>query len=652
MPDGERRLAAIMFTDIVGYTSLTQKNEALALEMLEEHRKLVRPFFPKHNGTEVKTIGDAFLVEFKSALEAVRCAYDIQQAMHEANSKLREERKIRLRIGIHLGDVVQRQGDIYGDAVNVAFRIQPIAGPEGVCVSQQVYDQVRNKFELPLVSLGKKSLKNVDGTVEVYKVVMPWKEAPSLEEPREGPKSQRIAILPFANLSPDPNDEYFSDGMTEEVISTLSKVRDFEVISRTSVMQYKKVPKPVAEVSKEINAGTILEGSVRKADSRLRITVQMIDAARDYHLWAESYDRKLDDVFAVQSDIAKQVADVLRVRILSQDMERIEKQPTESTAAYTLYLKGRYLWNARGGERGIENVKKAAECFEQAVREDPRFALGYVGQADCAVILRDNWRLDRERNLEKAKAMVAKALEIDPGLAEAHTTKGFVLKEEYDIRGAEEELKRAIELKPSYAIAHLWCFHVLHAMLKWDEALEQVGKAVELDPLSPIANINHADFYFYKKDYAKALELYNRATALDPGFSSAHWGMACAYGELKMYDDMKREASAYVELLRDPYPLIQIGVDAEIARMVGDRHKLRELLPEVETHLEETMTSAYGVACFNFWLGDNDEGFEWLERAYSGKEDSLLMFLKWDSNLDGVRNDPRYVDLLKRLGLD
>ena len=641
-----------MFTDIVGYTSLTQKDEALAIDLLEDHRMVVRPLLLKHSGREVKTMGDAFLVEFESALEAVRCAYDIQQSMREANSKRPDDKKVFLRIGIHLGDVIHRQNDIYGDAVNVASRIQPIAGPEGICVSRQVYDQVHNKFELPIVSVGKKSLKNVNETTEVYKVLMPWKEeTPTILLPLEEPKSQRIAILPFVNMSPDPNDEYFSDGMTEEVISTLSKVRDFEVISRTSVMQYKKTPKPVREVSKELNAGTILEGSVRKADSRLRITVQMIDATRDRHLWAESYDRRLDDVFAVQSDIARQVAEALRVRILSPEMERILKKPTESTTAYSLYLKGRYFWNRRGSEKGIEEVRRAAECFEQAVREDPTFALGYVGQADCCIILCNNWLIDCESNLAKAKQMVEKALELDPGLAEAHATKGFVLKDGYDLRQAEEEFTKALELKPSYATAHQWYHFVLLSELRWEEALEQIEKAVELDPLSPITNKNYGDFYAARRDYQRALELYQRAAALDPGFPSLHWRMAAAYGKMKMFDDMKREAGRYVDLLQGEYPLIGKIAEAMTACLEGDNQRVRRLLPEVETHLQESMETAYGIACLYFCIGENNKGFEWLERSYSNREDSLPSFIRWDPDLDGARNDPRYLDLVKRLGL-
>jgi len=237
LSEGARRLAAIMFTDIVGFTALSQSNESLALSVLDEQRELLRPMFNKHGGREVKTIGDAFLVDFPSALSAVRCAYEIQKTTREFNSSIPEERRVLLRIGVHLGDVVESQSDISGDAVNLASRIESLADSGGVCLTRQVYDQVQNKFEPPLRSLGAKSLKNLRTPLEVFKIVMPW-EGAITEETVELDR-HRVAVLPLKNMSPDPNDEYFADGMTEELITALSGLRELTVIARTSVMQYK-----------------------------------------------------------------------------------------------------------------------------------------------------------------------------------------------------------------------------------------------------------------------------------------------------------------------------------------------------------------------------------------------------------------------------
>src|SRR5256712_4759856 len=356
----QRRLAAIMFTDMAGYTARGQKNESLSLALVEEQRKLLRPVFGRHNGREIKTMGDGFLVEFSNAMDAVRCAYDVQRASREFNISQQGDQRITIRIGLHLGDVVESQGDISGDAVNIASRVQSLAEGGGICVTRQVYDQVQNKFELPLKSLGSRSLKNVKAQLEVYKMVLPW------ENQQKSTAAQldtsRVAVLPFANMSPDSSDSYFADGITEEIISTLSGVSGLNVISRTSVMGYKGTTKRVKEIGGELEVGSVLEGSFRKAGNRIRVTAQLIDVRDDRHVWAHSYDRNLDDVFGVQTDIAKQVSDALRVKILAPEIDRIDRKPTESATAYALYLRRRYHLN----RRGIEDIKKAEDNFENA----------------------------------------------------------------------------------------------------------------------------------------------------------------------------------------------------------------------------------------------------------------------------------------------
>src|SRR5467141_3119771 len=408
----QRRLAAIMFTDMAGYTALGQRNESLSLALAEEQRKLLRPVFNRHRGREIKTMGDAFLIEFSNVMDAVRCSYDVQRASREFNISQPTDQRIILRIGLHLGDVVESEGDISGDAVNIASRIQPLAEDGGICVTRQVYDQVQNKFELPLKSLGSRSLKNVSAPLEVYRMVLPWEKEQKTTAAQLD--ASRVAVLPFANMSPDPGDSYFADGITEEIISTLSGVSGLNVISRTSVMGYKGTTKRVKEIGGELEAGSVLEGSFRKAGNKIRVTAQLIDVREDRHVWAHSYDRNLDDVFGVQTDIAKQVSDALRVKILAPEANRIERKPTESTKAYTQYLRGRFHLN----RRNIEDIKKGEQYFDHAVREDPEFALGYVGVADCNELLSFNWHIEAEARHEKAKTMIAKALEIDRDLAE------------------------------------------------------------------------------------------------------------------------------------------------------------------------------------------------------------------------------------------
>jgi TolB-like protein/Tfp pilus assembly protein PilF len=632
-----------MFTDIVGFTALTQENESATMRLLEEHRKLIRPSFASHGGREIKTIGDAFLVEFQSALDAVLCAAAIQQMMHDR--KIARGEQLSLRVGIHVGDVVESGNDILGDAVNIASRIYPMAEPGGICISDEAYKQVRNKSEIPFVSLGEKSLKNVSTPVEVYRAVMPWEQHSQTREEKVLPRD-RIAILPFANMSPDPNDEYFADGMTEEIISTVSGISGLNVISRTSVMHYKKTEKTLKDIGRELEVGSVLEGSFRKAGNRIRVTTQLIDVAADRHLWAQNYDRNLDDVFEVQSEVAKQVAEALKVRILSPELERIERKPTESTVAYSLYLKGRQHWN----KRGLEDMRKASEYFELATHEDPTFALGYIGLADCYELIGRNWDVDKEPNHEKAKNLVAKALELDPSLAEAHATNGLVLMFEYRFREAEEELRRAIELKPSYAMAHMWYSALPTNQRRRDEAWKHFKKALELDPLSPIIQYNYGAWYLVRREYSSAIEPCRKAIQL--GYTDASLNLAYAYGKMKMFEDMKRELATYVELDKGMVPLARLYADVHAAWLTDDKRTVALLLPELEARFnDEQGPSAYGISGWHFYIGEGNKGFEWLERSYAKKEFRLTS-IQEDELFDGVRTDPRYLELLKRLGLD
>ncbi len=633
-----------MFTDMVGYTALGQRNESLSLALVKEQRKVIRPILGRHNGREVKTMGDAFLVEFPNASDAVRCAYDVQRAVREFNLSLDADRRIHLRIGVHVGEVVDSQGDISGDAVNIASRIEPLADDGGVCITRQVYDHVKNKVDFALLSIGSKSLKNVTEPMDIYRMVMPWdKERPVPEEL----ETRRVAVLPFVNLSPDPNDSYFADGVTEEIISTVSSVSGLSVVSRTSVAGYKGTTKKVAEIGNELGVGSVLEGSLRKAGTRVRITTQLIDVKSDSHVWSENYDRELNDIFAVQSDVAEHVANALRVRILPPELERVTKIPTESTKAYSLYLRGRFHWN----KRGIEDIKKAMEYFQLAIDEDRNFALGYCGLADCHELTAANWGIDRGENHARAKDLVERALQVDPELAEAHATRGLILHHDFDPHQAEEELKRAIELKPSYATAHHWYFHVLHGQLRWDEALREIERAVELDPFSLSINLNHAWYYSSKRNYGKALELGKRALELGPNSASAHMQLAWEYHNVNLLEDARREIDIADSLARDSFPQIQHTNEVVMAYFEDDRSKVARLLPLVE----DAPGKVYGFDALDFaglyfYLGKTDEGFAWLERSFARKE-PFLAYLKSNELFDGVRGDPRYKMMLKKLGL-
>jgi len=644
LSDGGRRLAAIMFTDMVGYTALGQKNEPLSLALLEEQRKLIRPILARHNGREVKTIGDAFLVEFPNALDAIRCAYDIQRATREFNISLPAEERIHLRVGLHLGDAVVSGGDLSGDAVNVASRIESLAEDGGVCLTRQVYDQVKGKFDLPLTSLGPKTLKNVSEPLEVYKLEMPWEKATPQTEPIQLSHT-RLAVLPFANFSPDPNDEYFADGMTEEIISTVSGISGLNVISRTSVMRYKGTTKTVEEIGKELRVGSILEGSFRKAGNSIRVTTQLIDVAGDKHLWTQNYDRELDNVFAVQSDIAKQVADALRVRIQSREMERIKRRPTESTEAYALYLKGKQLWN----KRSEAAVRKAIEYFTLAIDLDPKFALAYVGLADSYSVLSNHGYMDKTEAAKKGNPATVAALRLDMELAEAHAARGWELLDyDWDWDAAETEFKRAIELNGSLAIAHQWYSSLLQTQGRLEEALDEARKALELDPLSPMASFNVAAMLYYSKSYDEAIIYAERSLEAEPNFVPGLMGLALAYSMKGDSATALSWSDKWAELVPTT---LGMAIKALLYARAGERDKALKHLDSI-LNAPDLLTRGILVQVADAYalVGDVDSMFEWLEKALESRDGGVTS-LKVEPDFMQYHSHPRFASILRQARL-
>jgi adenylate cyclase len=404
-PSEQRRLAAIVFTDVVGYSAIAQRDDALALELLEEHREILRALFAQFNGTEIKTIGDAFMVEFPSALNAANCAVEIQRALAKRNHDVTQDRQLEVRIGIHIGDVVHREGDVYGDGVNIASRIQPLAQPGGICISVDVERQIHNAFGQRLEKIAATDLKNIQLPMDLFRVVLPWektKRVPAApQKPRAWkmsilalsilliavalwfwrshshavPASKSVAVLPFVNMSADKENEYLSDGITEDLCTALTQVKGLHVPARTSSFAFKGKTEDIRKVGEQLNVATVLEGSVSKAGNKLRITAQLINVADGYHLWAANYDRDMTDILQIRSDISRQVVDALKVQLGVEETQRLTKPPTEASEAYQIYLLGRYEFNTYS-EAGFN---KAVEHFRRALDIDPHFALAGAG---------------------------------------------------------------------------------------------------------------------------------------------------------------------------------------------------------------------------------------------------------------------------------
>ncbi len=638
MAASQRHLAAIVFTDMVGYTALAQADEGSALEVLARHNRLLRPVFAKHRGREVKTIGDAFLVEFDSALDAANCAIEIQRILHDYNAASPDGWKIRIRIGIHVGDVVETNGDVLGDAVNIASRIEPLAEPEGICVSQQVYDQIQNKVPTPLAKLPVAQLKNIHLPIPVYRFVQPWDRRPLDPTPSEGLPARHLAVLPLTNISADPSDSYFADGLTEELISVLSQVPGLSVIARTSVATYKSQPKSIAQIGSELNVDTVLEGSVRKSGNRLRITLQLIDVSNQQHIWASTYNREVDDVFAVQSDIAERTAESLRLELVKTGRRTAVRPPTENPAAYDAYLRGLVAANSEG----LPGLREAFQCFEEATRLDPRFAEAYAAWGNLYVQAAGD-SIPMPEVMPRARELAARAIELDPDSSDAHTTLGNIaLQFDHNWTRAEAEFERAIELNPSNTIAYRFYGLFLIAQERFDEAKEMFRREIRLDPGGRAGSLlAWADFE--SGNFDLAIREMEKAVASHPhelGLHNVLGLYAFAAGRLEL---ARREAEQPTTGASDS----DLFDHAMLNALVGRPDEAREILRAVAAGEGKSYQARTYLAMLHSALGERERALDLLEQDDRDGEHLLWLWYR-GVYFDPIRDDPRFVALLRK----
>lgn len=510
-----RQLAAIMFADIMGYTALMQEDEALAMELRHKLQKKLEEEVATHHGRILEFRGDGAMCSFTSTIEGVRAALALQLNMQT-------DPVVPLRIGMHTGDVIFEENNIYGDGVNIASRMESFALPGSIFISGKVYDDIKNQKDIQTISLGKYALKNVKEQVEIFAISNPGIKIPgtaSLEGKGEKVQQKCIMVLPFVNMSNDPEQEYFSDGLTEELISSLARLKDMKIISRTTSMQYKNTTKDIRTIGMEAGAGYIMEGSVRKHGSDLRITAQFLDAARDIHLWAETYRGTMDDIFDIQEKVAIKIVDALRVQLTGDEKNTLQKRYTENTEAYQLYLQGRYFWNKRN-EQGLNT---AIRFFEKALEKDADYALAWAGLADTYSLMGEYTNTSRRELYPKQMAAVNKALEIDPSLAEAHISLAVALMlNEWDWINSEKEFRIGIELNPNYATGRHWYAEWLLFRGNFKEALREISLAVELDPVSQGILKDKGIHFYYNRQYDEAIDVAVKTLELEPNFIPVH----------------------------------------------------------------------------------------------------------------------------------
>ena len=541
----DRRLAAILAADVSGYSRLMGVDEEGTLTALKAcRRELLDPKIAEHRGRIVKTAGDGALVEFASAVDAVRCAMDIQRAMAKRNVDIPEHRRIAFRIGINVGDIITDEGDIYGDGVNIAARIEPLAEPGTVCLSDSAYQQIKGKLSLDVADMGEQQLKNIERPVRVYRV---YPDGPPSSPALSLPERPSVAVLPFQNMSGDPEQEYFADGMVDDIITGLSRIKWLFVIARNSTFTYKGRAIDVKQVGRELGVRYVLEGSVRKSAERVRVTGQLIDTATGAHVWAERYDRKSDDIFALQDEITLSVVGAIEPKLRLAEIERVKRKRSDSLDAYDLVLHAQPDVYSRIPER----VTKALLLLERALTLDPSYALAHAYAAEChhTLFLRGGMHEEnRTASIRHAEAAMAHG----PDDASALAFAGFVIgMDKHDRAAAFAAFEAALAVSPSSALTYILGSVILAWAGEAERAIEWAERGLRLSPFDPYrasAFISSSLGHYQRGQYEEAAAVARKAIQSSPGFSVCHVVLAAPLAKLGRLEEAKAAAARVLEL--------------------------------------------------------------------------------------------------------
>jgi adenylate cyclase len=599
----QRRLTAILSADVVGYSALMERDEAGTLQSLKANRAhLFEPCVARHGGRIVKLMGDGALVEFGSVVAAVDCAHEIQQAI-DAGSP------IRYRIGINLGEVIVEGDDLYGDGVNVAARLQSLAEPGGVAISGSVRDQVAGKIAAELEDLGEHSVKNIARPIRVF--ALRTRADRTTRVPASPAAGVSICVLPFANMSGDPEQEYFSDGISEDIITDLSKVGALSVVSRNTAFSYKAKHVDIGQVARQMHVSYVLEGSVRKSGNRVRITAQLIDGASDSHVWAERYDRDLNDIFALQDEISEAIVGALKLRLLPSERKAIEQRSTTNPEAYKLYLMAR-KYNAMGNSRHRDITVRYCQ---RAVAIDPGYARAWALLAICQA----NHRMVNVGTGDTGWDAAERALALSPDLAEAHAAKGRILGDAG----------------------------------RYDEALDAHAEAMRLDPEGYEVNAAAARCYIPMRRYAEAAACLERAAAaIDADFWALGMAIQCyeALGDVEAMRNAARRALERVEkvVAAEPDHGLAIGWGVSALVALKERDRAKEWTERAMLLEPDNLNLRYNLACSMVSLGETTLALELLEPVLERAQRQNLTWFAADNSLDSIRGDPRLHAMLAK----
>jgi len=634
-----RQLAAILFADMVGYTSLMQENEQLARLKRKRLREVLETTVGKFNGKIVQYYGDGSLSIFGSAIDCVDSAINIQQ-------QLQQEPKVALRIGIHTGDIAIEDESVYGDGVNLASRIESLAVPGGIFISEKVYEEIRNQQNISTREMGYFEFKNVNSPIRIFAIANDGVTVPRRDELRGKTKqtNNRLAVLPFVNMSTDPDNEYFSDGITEELLNALTKVDGLQVTSRTSVFAFKGKNTDVRDIAIQLNVDRILEGSVRKSGNRVRITAQLINATDGYHIWSETYDRNLTDIFEVQDEISGIIAGKLGK--MHTESDHLVTAPVKNVAAYTHYLRGLHYLN----KLTPADSRKAIECFEEAIALEPNYALAYARAAGAYCYLGVMGQMIPDTAFEIVKRYADKALQIDDGIAEGHIAKGSAyLFYDWKWKEAYDELRKAIELNPGAIDAYQLLGYYYLIMGQKLKAVEMLEEAEKIDPLSPVISQALGNMYLFAGRFDDAIVQADKMLDLNPTMRIAIEMKGWATG---MKGDWETALTFFKEVHRlTNHPLKGlIGLGFAYAYL-GQKENALEVISKMEQRQQQEPGSVIDPEIASVWfaLGNYDKAFHYLERAVDKKIGPVSYFLEYPA-YKSAKKDPRYKELLRRQG--